>query len=264
MSFDFENTATKVEKQLVRRHSRTELEQKHIIQDFLINDIDIDHKTSAFSFMHTNNTHSNYNPFRISSIAEVTANPDLYMSSDFTIEMWLLRDFAEASDPSTDTYNGDYDVIIGSSDSSGFTLSISNFSRRANVQSPAYTNTQGWRVINHGDVRIMNGTTHINTWSYQATLGQQPTYGNYIDGNHPGGGIPEKEWFHLAIVRKDSRLGCFIDGHRHTHNNSVEDTEPGQNFTGAIEFSQPWYMSYSHTSCPCLHTDNSHLNITHH
>ena len=158
-----------------------------------------DHTQSKW--MWANTTHSNYNPFRIASIAEVTANPDLYMSSDFTIEMWLLRDFAEASDPSTDTYNGEYDAIIGSSDSSGFTLSISNWSRRQNVVSPAYSNTQGWRVHNHGNVRIMNGTTHINTWSYQATLGQQPTYGNYIDGNHPGGGIPEKEWFHLAIVR---------------------------------------------------------------
>jgi len=191
-------------------------------------------------WMWANNTHDNYNPFRIASVAEVTANPDLYMSSDFTIEMWLWRDFAEATDPTTDTYNGEYDTVIGSSDSSGFTLLISNWSRRAN------TSGGGFRVNNHGAIKITNGSTPITQWSGQSTLGGQPTYGNWIDQEHAGGGIPEEQWFHLALVRKDGRLRLFIDGQRHTTTSSSADTyaeyDPGQNYTGAIEFSNPWYI----------------------
>ena len=197
-----------------------------------------DHTQSKW--MWANNTHSNYNPFRIASVAEVTANPDLYMSSDFTIEMWLWRDFAEATDPNTDTYNGEYDTVIGSSDENGFTLLISNWSRRLPIAGG------GSRVNNHGTIKIMNGSSSITQWGGQSTLGGQPTYGNWIDQEHAGGGIPEEQWFHLALVRKDGRIRLFIDGQRHTSTSSSANTyaeyDPGHNYTGVIEFSQPWYI----------------------
>lgn len=208
-----------------------------------------DHTQSKW--MWANNTHSNYNPFRIASVAEVTDNPDLYMSSDFTIEMWLWRDFAEATDPTTDTYNGEYDCVIGSSDSSGFTLLISNWSRRANIQGG------GFRVDHHGIVKIMNGSTTITQWGGQSTLGGNPTYGMWIDQEHAGGGIPEEQWFHLALCRKDGRIKLWIDGQRHTSTTSSANTyaeyDPGHIYTGAIEFSQPWYIGgdeslYNHLS----------------
>ena len=197
-----------------------------------------DHTQSKW--MWANNTHSNYNPFRIASVAEVTDNPTLNMSSDFTMEMWLWRDFAEATDPNTDTYNGEYDCVIGSSTSSGFTLAISNWSRRAN------TAGGGFRVNNHGTIKIMNGTTNITQWSTQYAIGQQPTYGQWVDQEHAGGGIPEEQWFHLALCRKDGKLRLFIDGQRHTSTTGIADTyaeyDPSQTYTGVIELSQPWYI----------------------
>ena len=215
-----------------------------------------DHTQSKW--MWANNTHSNYNPFRFASVAEVTDNPTLYMSSDFTIEMWLWRDFAETSDPTTDTYNGEYDCVIGSSDSSGFTLLISNWSRRQNIAGG------GWRVHNHGTVKVMNGTTPITQWSGQSTNGQLPTYGMWVDQNHAGGGIPEEQWFHLALSRKDGRLRLFIDGQRHTTTSSSADTyaeyDPGQTYTGVIELSQPWYIGgdESHTGASYPYNNHRH------
>lgn len=196
-------------------------------------------------WMWANTTHSNYNPFRIASVAEVTANPDLYMSSDFTIEMWILRDFADPTDPATETYNGPRDAVIGSSTSTGFNLSISNWSQRFNVQTPA---SPGWKVTNHGIIALKNGTTHLCQWGSQHTTGRY-AYGDWLDENHPGGGIPEKEWFHLAIVRKDDLLGCFIDGQRHTATGAGPDNAHGFIYTGAIELSDPWYIGSdeSHT-----------------
>ena len=195
-----------------------------------------DHTQSKW--MWANTTHSNYNPFRIASVAEVTANPDLYMSSDFTIEMWLLRDFAEATETDgSETYNGPRDAIIGSSTSSGFTLCISSWAARMNVQTPA---SPGWKVTGHGVIELRNGTTNIH-WGTQHTTGRY-AYGDWLDENHPGGGIPEKEWFHLAIVRKGDLLGCFIDGQRHTATGGGPDDAHGFTYTGAIEFSNPWYI----------------------
>jgi hypothetical protein len=213
-----------------------------------------DHTQSKW--MWANNTHSNYNPFRIASVAEVTANPTLNMSSDFTIEMWLWRDFAEATDPTTDTYNGEYDCVIGSSTSSGFTLLISNWSRRAN------TAGGGFRVNGHGMVKVMNGTTNITQWHTQATIGQLPTYGMWVDQEHAGGGIPEEQWFHLALVRKDGRLRLFIDGQRHTTTSSSADTyaeyDPGHNYTGVIELSQPWYIGGDESLTGASYPANTH------
>ena len=218
-----------------------------------------DHTQSKW--MWANNTHSNYNPFRIASVAEVNANPDLYMSSDFTIEMWLFRDFAEATDPSTNTYNGEYDCVIGSSTSSGFTLLISNWSRRANVQSGG---SGPWRVINHGTVKVMNGTSSITQWHTQAAIGQRPTYGEWIDQEHAGGGIPEEQWFHLAVCRKDGKLRLFIDGQRHTHTTGVSNTyaeyDPGQTYTGVIELSQPWYIGGDESLPPAQYSLSSRHN----
>ncbi len=213
-----------------------------------------DHTQSKW--MWANNTHSNYNPFRIASVAEVTANPTLNMSSDFTIEMWLWRDFAEATDPTTDTYNGEYDCVIGSSTSSGFTLLISNWSRRAN------TAGGGFRVNGHGMVKVMNGTTNITQWHTQATIGQLPTYGMWVDQEHAGGGIPEEQWFHLALCRKDGRLRLFIDGQRHTTTSSSADTyaeyDPGHNYTGVIELSQPWYIGGDESLTGASYPANTH------
>ena len=201
-----------------------------------------DHTQSKW--MWANTTTSNYNPFRIASVAEVTANPDLDMSSDFTIEMWLLRDFAEATETDgSETYNGPRDAVIGSSSSTGFNLCISNWSQRFNVQTPA---SPGWKVTGHGAIELRNGTTNICQWGTQHTNGRL-TYGDWIDENHPGGGIPEKEWFHLAIVRKGDLLGCFIDGQRHTATGSGPDNAHGFIYTGAIEFSDPWYIGHDET-----------------
>ena len=104
----------------------------------------------------------------------------------------------------------------------------------------------GFRVNGHGTVKVMNGTTNITQWSTQATTGQLPTYGMWVDQEHAGGGIPEEQWFHLALCRKDSRLRLFIDGQRHTSTSGTSNTyaeyDPGQGYTGVIELSQPWYI----------------------
>ena len=92
----------------------------------------------------------------------------------------------------------------------------------------------------------MNGTTPITQWYTQATTGQLPTYGMWVDQEHAGGGIPEEQWFHLALCRKDGKLRLFIDGQRHTSTTGTANTyaeyDPGQTYTGVIELSQPWYI----------------------
>ena len=154
--------------------------------------------------------------------------------------MWLLRDFAEATETDgSETYNGPRDAVIGSSSSTGFNLCISSWAARINVQTPA---SPGWRVSGHGNIELRNGTTNICQWGTQHADNGRETYGSWMDENHPGGGIPEKEWFHLAIVRKGDLLGCFINGQRHTATGGGPDDAHGFTYTGAIEFSNPWYI----------------------
>ena len=58
-----------------------------------------------------------------------------------------------------------------------------------------------------------------------------------------------------SIVRKGDLLGCFINGQRHTATGGGPDDAHGFTYTGAIEFSNPWYIGgdeslYSNYSDP--------------
>ena len=194
-----------------------------------------DHTQSKW--MWANTTHSNLSPFYIASVAQVTANPDLDMSSDFTIEMWLKREETSTynvTNPNTD--DGEYDTVIGSYNASGFKLLISNWSQRYITSG----HSQGYIISGHGEIKVMQGSATLGSWG---TDGGSMRFGEWVHDTHaPGGGIPEKQWFHLALTRKGDKLSLFIDGVRHRSTSGDEEQYPGKTYNGNIEFSNPWYI----------------------